>query len=862
MTMGDPVDPLATLQQENAALRQRIAQLEQAQAQAGETNLRAEQHYRALFENAPVMYVITSDRPDGPIIVDCNALFARTLGYSPSQMLERPLADFYTPDSREHLLNGGYARSLREPLRAEDRQLFTRSHQIVTTLLSTRPRLDDTGRTIGTHAIYIDVTARHSAEAALRQAQQQSEMFFAQSLDGFFFMLLDEPVRWDDRVDKDQTLDYVFAHQRVVKINQAMLDQYRATSNPFLGQTPADFFAHDLAQGRRVWRQFFDAGQLHIGTDERRFDGTPMSVEGDYVCMYDAAGRITGHFGIQRDVTERTQMEHALRQSEERWSFALEGAGDGVWDLDVTTNRVFYSPQWKAMLGYAADEISPDLSEWSSRVHPDDLPLAQVEVQRHLDGLTPIYQSEHRLRAKDGTYRWILGRGKVVSRTPAGQALRVIATHTDITARKQTEAALARRIHELASLYETSLAINLQTDLTALLHVILERQAELTGTHGGSIYLLEADGQSLRKASSIPVSPSTDQALWLGEGVAGRVVHSGEPFMVPDYAAWAERPAIYTHTLARRVLGVPLRAGTRVIGAMTVVDREHTGPFTTEMVQLISLFAAQAAVAIENTRLLAAVQHYAGTLEQRVADRTTELQSANARLTELDRLKDEFLSRISHELRTPLANIKIYLGLLDTARPEKRDQYLLTLTHEADRLHSLIEDVLLFSQLNRYAESPEIDRIKVNHWLEGRLTAWQNKSAERQLGFKFNLSPDLPRAIADAELALQVLTRLLANAVNYTPTGSVTVSTALRDESGRRWVTVSVTDTGPGITADDLPHIFERFYRGRAAANYKTPGTGIGLTISREIANRLGGRLTVDTQVGVGSTFTLWLPAA
>ncbi len=86
--------------------------------------------------------------------------------------------------------------------------------------------------------------------------------------------------------------------------------------------------------------------------------------------------------------------------------------------------------------------------------------------------------------------------------------------------------------------------------------------------------------------------------------------------------------------------------------------------------------------------------------------------------------------------------------------------------------------------------------------------------------------------------------------------------TALRDEADRRWVTISVKDTGPGITSDDLPHIFERFYRGRAAANYKTAGTGIGLSISREIAEQLGGRLTVETQVGVGSTFILWLPVA
>jgi PAS domain S-box-containing protein len=145
------------------------------------------------------------------------------------------------------------------------------------------------------------------------EADDRLEMFFSQSLDGFFFMMLDEPVRWDDTVDKEKVLDYAFDHQRVTKVNDAMLAQYGVTREQFLGMTPKDFFKHDLAYGRRVWREFFDRGRLHIQTDERRFDGTPINVEGDYLCFYDAERRITGHFGIQRDVTERMRIEDELR---------------------------------------------------------------------------------------------------------------------------------------------------------------------------------------------------------------------------------------------------------------------------------------------------------------------------------------------------------------------------------------------------------------------------------------------------------------------------------------------------------------------------------------------------------------------
>jgi formate hydrogenlyase transcriptional activator len=149
-------------------------------------------------------------------------------------------------------------------------------------------------------------------------ADERLELFFSQSLDGFFFMMIDEPVVWDDSIDKERVLDYVFEHQHVTKVNDAMLAQYGATRESFLGTTPKDLFRHDLQHGRRIWREFFDRGRLHVETDERRIDGTPIRVEGDYLCFYDDAGRITGHFGIQRDVTERERASQALRHYNRR----------------------------------------------------------------------------------------------------------------------------------------------------------------------------------------------------------------------------------------------------------------------------------------------------------------------------------------------------------------------------------------------------------------------------------------------------------------------------------------------------------------------------------------------------------------
>jgi len=159
--------------------------------------------------------------------------------------------------------------------------------------------------------------ALHPAEKALEESQRLLELFFAQSLDGFFFMMLDEPVRWDDTADKGALIEWVFEHHRITRVNEAMAVQYGARPEQLIGLTPAAMFAHDPARGREVWRELFGAGRIHIETDERRLDGDQVWVEGDYICLYAPDGRIIGHFGIRRDITARRRHDEEVRRSRE-----------------------------------------------------------------------------------------------------------------------------------------------------------------------------------------------------------------------------------------------------------------------------------------------------------------------------------------------------------------------------------------------------------------------------------------------------------------------------------------------------------------------------------------------------------------
>lgn len=157
---------------------------------------------------------------------------------------------------------------------------------------------------------------------------------------------------------------------------------------------------------------------------------------------------LVGHV-LLRSLQQRARDATALAASEARWKFALEGAGDGVWDLDLPAQKVTLSRRWKALLGYREPEVGDNVDEWTGRIHPNDLPAFHKALEAHLSGESPGYTSEHRLRCKDGDWKWVLERGMVVSRDPGGKALRIVGTASDITDRKHNEAALQDSLRRL-----------------------------------------------------------------------------------------------------------------------------------------------------------------------------------------------------------------------------------------------------------------------------------------------------------------------------------------------------------------------------------------------------------------------------
>jgi len=160
-----------------------------------------------------------------------------------------------------------------------------------------------------------------------------------------------------------------------------------------------------------------------------------------------ANGRAVRHTAIVQDISQRKLTELALRDSEARWKLALESTGDGLWDLQVQTGEEYLSPNLLRMYGYEENELRPSMHDRDNNTHPDDIAQMQRDRQAHLDGLTPTYSNEHRVRCKDGSWKWVLSRGMVISRDANGKPLRMIGTHTDITERKTAEALIWQQAH-------------------------------------------------------------------------------------------------------------------------------------------------------------------------------------------------------------------------------------------------------------------------------------------------------------------------------------------------------------------------------------------------------------------------------
>jgi PAS domain S-box-containing protein len=239
------------------------------------------------------------------------------------------------------------------------------------------------------------------------------------------------------------------------------------------------------------------------------------------------------------------------------------------------------------------------------------------------------------------------------------------------------------------------------------------------------------------------------------------------------------------------------------------------------------------------------------------------IQSDVTQTKEVDRLKSNIISNVSHELKTPLTNIRMYLDLLERGREEKKGEYWTVLNRETERLMLLVQDLLDLSQLDSGSVATRFEPVLLKPIIDYALHSCSARAEQKQIRLEVDTPDNLPPIVADAKQIEQVMKNLLVNAINYTPQGGcVSVTAGMSNGTAETSAWFCVRDSGPGISADEVPHIFERFYRGRAGQQSHAPGTGLGLSICQEIVARHHGSIDVESIPGQGSAFTVRLETA
>jgi PAS domain S-box-containing protein len=511
----------------------------------------------------------------------------------------------------------------------------------------------------------------------------------------------------------------------------------------------------------------------------------------------DSDGRPFRVLGASWDVTAEMATQERLKINEERWDLALQGTGDGVWDFDLVKEEIFLSRRSKELLGYAPDALV-DSKNKEDLVHPADRLHVAATMERHLQGETPLFECEYRRLCGDGSYLWILARGRVIARDRAGKPLRIVGTHRDIAERRQAQEALKNR------------------------EVLLREFITYTPA---AIAMLDRDMRyvqaSRRWLSDYKVS---------GEDIIGRCHYDVFPD-VPE--RWRE---IHRRVLAGSVESCAEDPFPRADGGIEWLQWEAR-PWHEADGQIGGL--------IFFTQVITERKELGIQLEEQ----NRQLANSNAEL-------EQFAYVASHDLQEPLRAVagctqilaQRYKGRLDS----DADALVAHIVDGSSRMKALIEDLLSLSRVSSQGEPPrQVDTADV---FRRAMTHLQGRVEEQGA----QVSTDaLPVIRGDFTQLVQLFQNLIGNALKYRRAGvapQVSV-TARRSATEHEFC---VRDNGIGIDSQYFERIFGVFQRLHTRDEY--PGTGIGLAICRKIVERHGGRIWIESTVGRGSAFHFTLP--
>ncbi len=545
-----------------------------------------------------------------------------------------------------------------------------------------------------------------------------------------------------------------------------------------------------------------------------------------------------------------------LYKSEERFSLAMRGANDGLWDWNLETDEVYYSPRWKSMLGFQQDELEAKLGAWASLVHPDDKQWVLEKVDDYIAGRSDSFEVEMRMFHKDGHQVVVLSRGFLVHRKSDHKPVRLVGTHVDITERKKTET-FVKRNSEILEMIATGVPAAKIYDAIALMYE--ERhpglRCSMLELHGNK--LMHGGAPSLPKEYCDAVNGLENGPC---VGSCGTSTYTGKRVLVENIETdpkWAKiKQAALPHGM-RCCWSEPIRNSSgSVLGAFGMYYDYPALPDEEELNDLQSA-ARLAGIIMERVHAENELNEHRQKLEELVARRTAEFEDAKHEAEQANQAKSLFLANMSHEIRTPMNGIIGMTHLaLQTDLSDKQKSYIYNAHQSAVTLINIINDILDFSKIEAGKLNIESHPFQLIPSVETAIGMVSEQAKLKQLKLSVEFEQGITAWVLGDSLRLQqILLNLLSNAIKFTHQGEVSLTVAQQGEM----TCFKVKDSGIGMNEAEVSRLFTPFEQADSSTTRKYGGSGLGLTICYNLAKLMGGGIQVNTQPGVGSEFTLAL---
>jgi PAS domain S-box-containing protein len=559
------------------------------------------------------------------------------------------------------------------------------------------------------------------------------------------------------------------------------------------------------------------------------------------------------------------QAEEEIKQSEIRFRSLIENASDEICIIDTSGTLLYESPTSSPTLGYHPQEFLG--SSLFQLVYPDDLERVRKIFTDLVDEARMHPRFQFRILHKNRTWRWIEGVATNLLNEPSVHG--IVVNYHDVTERVESEEFIQRQLGRLSGLRQIDIAIGSSFHLHVTLGIVLQQVSSLLNVDACAVLLIDPEFQRVEHAASrgfqAASSELVDSHLSPGGGYAPKVILERRTIHISSISDASDEPAQVPHwgeEVFVDYYGTPLMVKGEVKGILEIYHRSSLQT-DYQWLDFLEMLAGQAAIAIDNAQLFNSIQTANAELECRVAERTAQLNKTNAELERANHTKDEFLATMSHELRTPLNSI---IGLSESLLEQKRgnlnnqqQKSLQIIESSGHHLLELINDILDLSKIEAKMFDFYPQPISVDEFCRSCLSFVRAQSAKKSITISYIPEPAVTKIFADPRRLKQILVNLLINAVKFTSEkGHVILRVHADTEQDR--ISFSVIDNGIGISAKDFERLFQPFVQLDSSLSRQYDGTGLGLSLVQKLTDLHGGSVTVESEVGKGSCFTINLP--